>query len=78
VYRSASRGLAMNCAKCQREIAPERVRVAVMLGDGRAALDWPCFEAMLKPGRGVELMRIVREVTLAARAVHERERDAGE
>jgi hypothetical protein len=39
-----------------------------MLGDGRAALDWPCFEAMLKPGRAVELMRLLREVTVRARA----------
>ncbi len=58
----------MKCAKCGREIGAERARVAIMLGDGRAALDWHCFEAMLKPGRTVELMRLLREVTAGTRA----------
>jgi hypothetical protein len=39
-----------------------------MLGDGRAALDWRCFESMLKPGRTTELMRLLREATVWARA----------
>lgn len=60
--------MAMSCAKCRREIPDERVRVAIMLGDGRAAIDWPCFEAMLRPGREVELMRLVRAATVRARA----------
>jgi len=58
----------MTCAKCGREIGAERARVAIILGDGRAALDWQCFEAMLKPGRAVVLMRLLREVTTRARA----------
>lgn len=57
----------MICAKCGREIGADRARVAIMLGDGRAALDWPCFEAMLGPGRALELMRLLREVTVRAR-----------
>ena len=28
----------------------ERARVAIILGNGRAALDWHCYEAMLKAG----------------------------
>ena len=58
----------MKCAKCGREIGGERARAAIMLGDGRAALDWPCFEAMLRPGRAVELMRLVREAMATSRA----------
>jgi hypothetical protein len=54
----------MKCAKCGREIGPERARAAIMLGDGRAALDWHCFEAMLKPGRATELMRLLRAATV--------------
>jgi hypothetical protein len=59
----------MTCVKCQREIVAERARAAIMLGDGRAALDWQCFESMLKPGRAMELMRLLREATARARAV---------
>jgi hypothetical protein len=59
--------MTMTCAKCGREVPADRARVAIMLGDGRAALDWPCFEAMLKPGRAVELMRLLRDVTARAR-----------
>ena len=59
----------MTCVKCQREIAAERARVAIMLGDGRAALDWQCFESMLKPGRAMELMRLLRAATARARDV---------
>jgi hypothetical protein len=62
----------MTCVKCQREIAAERARAAIMLGDGRAALDWQCFESMLKPGRAMELMRLLREATARARAVAEK------
>jgi hypothetical protein len=40
-----------------------------MLGDGRAALDWQCFESMLKPGRAMGLMRLLRDATARARAV---------
>ncbi len=58
----------MKCGKCGREIGGERARAAIMLGDGRAALDWRCFEAMLRPGRAAELMRLVREVTARSRA----------
>ena len=57
----------MTCAKCGREIGGERARAAIMLGDGRAALDWPCFEAMLRPGRAAELMRLVREAAARSR-----------
>ena len=52
----------MTCAKCGREIDEARVSAAIKLGDGRAALDWPCFDAMLKPGRAAELMRLLRGV----------------
>jgi len=58
----------MICLKCEREMRADRARVALMLGDGRAALDWRCFEEMLKPGRGVELMRLLRDTTERARA----------
>jgi hypothetical protein len=58
----------MTCTKCRREIADDRVRVAIMLGDGRAALDWQCFESTLKPGRAAELMRLLRSVTERSRA----------
>jgi hypothetical protein len=57
----------MKCAKCQRQIEDNRARVALMLGDGRAALDWPCFERMLQPGRAAMLMRLVREAAIASR-----------
>jgi len=57
----------MTCAKCGRAIGAERARVAIMMGDGRAALDWQCFDAMLRPGRAVELMRLLREVTARTR-----------
>jgi hypothetical protein len=57
----------MTCVKCGSEIADDRVRVAIMLGDGRAALDWQCFEAMLKPGRAAELMRLVRAAAISSR-----------
>ena len=57
----------MTCAKCRREIGADRARAAIMLGDGRAALDWPCFESMLKPGRATELMRLLREATVLSR-----------
>jgi hypothetical protein len=57
----------MNCAKCGREIDEARVSAAVKLGDGRAALDWPCFDPMLKPGRAAALMRLLREATVRAR-----------
>jgi hypothetical protein len=57
----------MKCAKCERQIEDNRARVALMLGDGRAALDWPCFEAMLRPGRAAMLMRLVREATISSR-----------
>ncbi len=53
----------MKCAKCGQAVGAERARVAIMMGDGRAALDWRCFDAMLRPGRAVELMRLLREVT---------------
>jgi hypothetical protein len=59
----------MTCVKCQREIAAERARAALMLGDGRVALDWQCFESMLRPGRATELMRLLREATSRAREV---------
>jgi hypothetical protein len=58
----------MSCAKCGRDIGADRVRVAIMLGDGRVTLDWPCFDAMLKPGRAAELMRLLRDATIRARA----------
>jgi hypothetical protein len=58
----------MTCAKCGRAIADDRVRVAIMLGDGRAALDWQCFESTLKPGRAADLMRLLRSVTKSSRA----------
>ena len=51
----------MTCAKCGKDIDEARVSAAIKLGDGRAALDWPCFDAMLKPGRAAELMRLLRE-----------------
>lgn len=57
----------MKCAKCGHEIADNKARAALMLGDGRAALDWQCFEAMLKPGRATELMRLLREATTWSR-----------
>ena len=57
----------MTCAKCGKDIDEARVSAAIKLGDGRAALDWPCFDAMLKPGRAAELMRLLRERN-AARA----------
>ena len=57
----------MTCAKCGRPIGPERARAAIMLGDGRAALDWHCFESTLKPGRAAELMRLLRGVTERSR-----------
>jgi hypothetical protein len=58
----------MTCVKCGRLIADDRVRVAIMLGDGRAALDWRCFESTLKLGRAAELMRLLRGVTKRSRA----------
>jgi hypothetical protein len=58
----------MTCVKCGRPIADDRVRVAIMLGDGRAALDWACFEALLRPGRVAELLRLVRYAAPRARA----------
>ena len=58
----------MNCAKCGREIDEARVSAAIRLGDGRAAIDWVCFEAMLKPGRAAEVMRLVRAAQLSTRA----------
>jgi hypothetical protein len=67
----------MMCVKCQREIAAERARAAIILGDGRAALDWQCFESMLKPGRAMELMRLLREATARSRAVAEKREIAG-
>jgi hypothetical protein len=57
----------MTCAKCGKDIDEARVSAAIKLGDGRAALDWPCFDAMLKPGRAAELMRLLREATRRAR-----------
>ena len=51
----------------RKEIADHRVRVAIMLGDGRAALDWQCFESTLKPGRAAELMRLLRGMTERSR-----------
>ncbi|HEY9158313.1 hypothetical protein [Candidatus Binatus sp.] len=57
----------MKCAKCGREIDEARVSAAIKLGDGRAALDWFCFDAMLKPGRAAELMRLLRDATIRAR-----------
>jgi hypothetical protein len=57
----------MTCAKCGRDIDEARVSAAIKLGDGRAALDWSCFDTMLKPGRAAELMRLLREATLRAR-----------
>jgi hypothetical protein len=57
----------VTCANCQRQIDDSRARVALMLGEGRAALDWPCFEAMQRPGRAAMLMRLVREATIALR-----------
>lgn len=57
----------MTCAKCGRDIDEARASAAIKLGDGRAALDWPCFEAMLKPGRAAELMRLLRQATRRAR-----------
>jgi hypothetical protein len=59
---------AMTCAKCGRNIDEARVSAAIKLGDGRAALDWPCFDAMLKPGRAAELMRLLRVATIRARS----------
>jgi hypothetical protein len=59
----------MKCAKCGREIDEARASAAIKLGDGRAALDWPCFDAMLKPGRAAEMMRLLREATVRARAI---------
>ena len=58
----------MTCVKCGRDIDEARVSAAIKLGDGRAALDWPCFDAMLKPGRAAELMRLLREATVRARS----------
>ncbi len=58
----------MKCAKCGREIDEARASAAIKLGDGRAALDWPCFEALLKPGRAAEVMRMLRAATVTARA----------
>ena len=58
----------MNCTKCGRTIADHRARVAIMLGDGRVALDWQCFESTLRPERAAELMRLVRGVTERSRA----------
>ena len=58
----------MTCAKCGRNIDEARVSAAIKLGDGRAALDWPCFDAMLKPGRAAELMRLLRVATIRARS----------
>lgn len=57
----------MTCAKCGRNIDEARVSAPIKLGDGRAALDWPCFDAMLKPGRAAELMRLLRVVTERSR-----------
>ena len=50
------------------DIDEARLSAAIKLGDGRAALDWPCFDAMLKPGRAAELMRLLREATIPARS----------
>ena len=58
----------MTCAKCGRNIDEARVSAAIKLGDGRAALDWPCFDAMLKPGRAAELMRLLRVATIRTRS----------
>ena len=58
----------MRCAKCGKDIDEARVSAAIKLGDGRAALDWACFDAMLKPGRAAELMRLLRGVTERSRA----------
>jgi hypothetical protein len=57
----------MTCAKCHRQIDDNRTRVALILGDGRGALDCPCFERMLQPGRAAMLMRPLREATIALR-----------
>jgi len=57
----------VTCAKCGRPIADNCVRVAIMLGDGRAALDWQCFETVLRPGRASELMRLSRDMTERSR-----------
>lgn len=57
----------MTCAKCRREISAERARAAIVLGDGRAAFDWQCFESMLRPSRATELMRLLREATVWSR-----------
>ena len=57
----------MTCAKCGRDINEARVSAAIKLGDGRAALDWPCFDGMLRPDRAAELMRLLREATRRAR-----------
>ena len=65
----------MRCAKCGRDIDEARVSAAIKLGDGRAALDWPCFDAMLKPGRAAELMRLLRADGTLAR--QRRNRGAG-
>jgi hypothetical protein len=58
----------MTCAKCGRDIDEARVSAAIKLGGGRAALDWPCFDTMLKPGRAAELMRLLRVATIRARS----------
>ena len=58
----------MRCAKCGRDIDEALVSAAIKLGDGRAALYWPCFDAMLKPSRATELMRLLRVATILARS----------
>jgi hypothetical protein len=58
----------MRCAKCGKDIEEGRASAAIKLGDGRATLDWPCFDAMLKPGRAAELMRLLRDATVRARS----------
>jgi hypothetical protein len=58
----------MSCVKCGRDIDEARASAAIKLGDGRAALDWPCFDGMLQPGRAAELMRLLRGVTERSRA----------
>jgi hypothetical protein len=57
----------MTCAKCGREIDEARVSAAIKLGDGRAAVDWPCFDAMLKFGHAAEFMRLLRVATIRVR-----------
>ena len=58
----------MTCVKCGRDIDEARVSAAIKLGDGRAALDWRCFDTMLRPGRAAELMRLLRDATVRARS----------